>query len=48
MLWAALRPSVYSMNREIIVYRKLVSKFWTVGTYSERKKSLVTVVVVFS
>lgn len=36
MLWAALRPSLYSMDREIIVYRKLVSKFWTVGTYSEK------------
>lgn len=37
MPWAALRPSVYSINREVTAYRNLVSKFWTMDAYSERK-----------
>lgn len=48
MLWAALRASVYSMNMEIIAYRNLVSKLWTMGTYYEREKNLWWRLLLFS
>lgn len=44
MLWAALKGSVYWMKGEIILYKTLGSKYWTMGTCSERKKVFVIAV----